>query len=504
MTKQKSPTASSEISAATSNASRLRDNQRRSRARKKEYLATLEAKFQECQRMGVEASIEIQNAARAVVKENMRLKELLRKTGFGEEEIDRWIVEGGLEGGAVERVQSGLGRRPCPTDGVDVGIRPDSTASRRSSTGGMAVKTHAAILPSQRRASIMPDSMSPMMQSAPRAASSAYKPQQPLHIQTNTQGYTNGYHTPSSTATPTSTTSSSPFSQNAPLPITRGGMSSPYTSAQVAHMVATTSSGFSPVGASASPPMLSSGVNGWNNFHIQSQIQSPISPTALHAYVQAQQQHQQQQEQQQRMQPRTVQDLQQLQQQQQQQQQQNQQQQQHRQQQQQQHQQYQFTNSAQAHQRHNSMSSRTPCNIASNMISQFHSAGMSDELQQEICPPNSMNGANSYQYHQHQHNRRLERQQQEEECCDGLVDCGSESADEDDDEGDQDSGLGLGDDHGMGLEGNMRGMSSSQGNMNMNNGNQIISNGHGHGNEPGMDCSVDNAVLFGVLNRISG
>ncbi|KAF8448157.1 hypothetical protein BGX38DRAFT_1053401, partial [Terfezia claveryi] len=64
------------------------DNQRRSRARKKEYVATLEAKYQECQRMGVEASIEIQNAARTVVKENSRLKELLKKVGLVDEEVD--------------------------------------------------------------------------------------------------------------------------------------------------------------------------------------------------------------------------------------------------------------------------------------------------------------------------------------------------------------------------------------------------------------------------------
>jgi len=128
------------------NASRLRDNQRRSRARKKEYVAALEIKYQECQRMGVEASIEIQNAARAVVKENSRLKELLKKVGLVDEEIDKWLLEGGLESGAVERVQNGLGRRPCPP--LDGGLegccgKSGSRAemlARRSSTGGMLMK----------------------------------------------------------------------------------------------------------------------------------------------------------------------------------------------------------------------------------------------------------------------------------------------------------------------------------------------------------------------------
>ncbi|KAF8463441.1 hypothetical protein BDZ91DRAFT_796303 [Kalaharituber pfeilii] len=148
------------------NASRLRDNQRRSRARKKEYVASLEAKYQECQRLGIEASIEIQNAARAVVRENQRLRELLRKVGVVDEEVDRWIVDGGLEEGAVGRVQKGLGRKPCPPlDGVvgaggcgggkcggsSTACEPGALGgrsraevlARRSSTGGMLMKVRS-------------------------------------------------------------------------------------------------------------------------------------------------------------------------------------------------------------------------------------------------------------------------------------------------------------------------------------------------------------------------
>lgn len=96
--------------------------------------------------MGVEASIEIQNAARAVVRENLRLKELLKKVGLLDKEIDNWLVDGGLETGAVQRVQSGLGRRPCPPLDGGLGLCSRKTASRaemlarRSSTGGMLMK----------------------------------------------------------------------------------------------------------------------------------------------------------------------------------------------------------------------------------------------------------------------------------------------------------------------------------------------------------------------------
>ena len=94
----------------------------------------------------MEASIEIQNAARAVVKENSRLKELLKKVGLVDEEIEKWLLDGGLESGAVERVQNSLGRRPCPPleGGIEgycgkPGTRADMLA-RRSSTGGMLMK----------------------------------------------------------------------------------------------------------------------------------------------------------------------------------------------------------------------------------------------------------------------------------------------------------------------------------------------------------------------------
>lgn len=98
--------------------------------------------------MGVEASIEIQNAAKAVVKENSRLKELLRKVGLTDDQIDKWLREGGLEHGAVEKVQCGLGRRQCPPlDGGagagggngKQGSRAEMLA-RRSSTGTMLMK----------------------------------------------------------------------------------------------------------------------------------------------------------------------------------------------------------------------------------------------------------------------------------------------------------------------------------------------------------------------------
>ncbi|KAH0294091.1 hypothetical protein M436DRAFT_46233 [Aureobasidium namibiae CBS 147.97] len=70
------------------NLARIRDNQRRSRARRKEYLQELEAKYRSCEAVGAEASQEIQAAARKVLDENKRLRRLLRQQGFSDADID--------------------------------------------------------------------------------------------------------------------------------------------------------------------------------------------------------------------------------------------------------------------------------------------------------------------------------------------------------------------------------------------------------------------------------
>ncbi|KAJ8108875.1 hypothetical protein OPT61_g7866 [Boeremia exigua] len=69
------------------NLARIRDNQRRSRARRKEYLQELEAKLRGCEQLGIEASSEIQSAARKVLDENRKLRSLLLERGVSEADI---------------------------------------------------------------------------------------------------------------------------------------------------------------------------------------------------------------------------------------------------------------------------------------------------------------------------------------------------------------------------------------------------------------------------------
>ncbi|CAG5163622.1 uncharacterized protein ALTATR162_LOCUS6508 [Alternaria atra] len=69
------------------NLARIRDNQRRSRARRKEYLHELETKLRSYEQIGIEASSEIQSAARRVLDENRKLRSLLHERGVSESEI---------------------------------------------------------------------------------------------------------------------------------------------------------------------------------------------------------------------------------------------------------------------------------------------------------------------------------------------------------------------------------------------------------------------------------
>ena len=70
---------SSQESLSLPNAARVRDNQRRSRARRKEYIQELEAKVRHYEKQGVQAAKEIQDAARVVLEENRALKAELQE-----------------------------------------------------------------------------------------------------------------------------------------------------------------------------------------------------------------------------------------------------------------------------------------------------------------------------------------------------------------------------------------------------------------------------------------
>jgi hypothetical protein len=137
------------------NLARIRDNQRRSRARRKEYLQELEAKLRQCELQGIEASAEIQVAARRVADENKKLRRLLVQNGIAEDRIEAYLnsspatdtVMGGQYGGntghAVQLLEQLLqNRKFC---GTDSNMLPSDvvggTGSRDSSAGVSTVQT---------------------------------------------------------------------------------------------------------------------------------------------------------------------------------------------------------------------------------------------------------------------------------------------------------------------------------------------------------------------------
>jgi hypothetical protein len=92
---------------------RIRDNQRRSRAQRKEFLDSLQQRVHEYERRGVMATVEVQQAARAVARENAALRRVLARHGVAREEIERevrWANEGAAGDGvsSVERLDDVL------------------------------------------------------------------------------------------------------------------------------------------------------------------------------------------------------------------------------------------------------------------------------------------------------------------------------------------------------------------------------------------------------------
>ncbi|KAL4924627.1 bZIP transcription factor [Aspergillus undulatus] len=72
--------------------SRIRDNQRRSRARRKEYIRELEERVQSYERLGVTATQEVQAAGRKVARENEGLRELLSLHGIAESQVNQYLA----------------------------------------------------------------------------------------------------------------------------------------------------------------------------------------------------------------------------------------------------------------------------------------------------------------------------------------------------------------------------------------------------------------------------
>ncbi|OAA61341.1 hypothetical protein ISF_05420 [Cordyceps fumosorosea ARSEF 2679] len=115
--------------AQKANLARIRDNQRRSRARRREYLQELEQRLRLCELQGIEATTEVQVAARRVAEENRQLRQLLNKHGFSDEYIARFLQAAAPAGGPPD-MSHGQGFAPVEP-GMAVHALQQAMISRR-------------------------------------------------------------------------------------------------------------------------------------------------------------------------------------------------------------------------------------------------------------------------------------------------------------------------------------------------------------------------------------
>ncbi|PHH84328.1 hypothetical protein CDD83_2115 [Cordyceps sp. RAO-2017] len=137
------------VPASKDNLARIRDNQRRSRARRREYLQELEQRLRVYELQGVEASTEVQMAARRVADENRQLRDLLNRHGVSDDHIAHYLQSGtllpldsahaqpfraGAPAAAVQSLQHLLVPRPLAGLDQTMSFPLPSPSSRETST----------------------------------------------------------------------------------------------------------------------------------------------------------------------------------------------------------------------------------------------------------------------------------------------------------------------------------------------------------------------------------
>lgn len=105
-------------------AARIRDNQRRSRSRRAGVIQELQLRVREYELKGVAASVEMQQAAREVMRENIMLRTLL-----AQHNIPQDLVDSHLKSCVGHGVQAALGTTTESTTASEVALRQPSGAA---------------------------------------------------------------------------------------------------------------------------------------------------------------------------------------------------------------------------------------------------------------------------------------------------------------------------------------------------------------------------------------
>ncbi|KAI4178106.1 MAG: hypothetical protein LQ346_007557 [Caloplaca aetnensis] len=209
---------------STTSTTRIRDNQRRSRARRKAYLEELEAKVRTYEAQGVEAASEIQAAARKVVEQNQELKEenerLRRLVGEYERRWEEHLRDGAIGTARGEQV-SAKGtksretgkvdgkRKKMDTDPTEQGKTMCGFGGLKACTGKGCEPDSNAVTPS---ASTAPAPAPTAQAPAPLSAPAATSPNQSTHPCATSNAY------PSPPKSSLSNTCKSPCKKPQPQP----------------------------------------------------------------------------------------------------------------------------------------------------------------------------------------------------------------------------------------------------------------------------------------------
>jgi len=134
-------------------------------------------------------------------------------------------------------------------------------------------------------------------------------------------------------------------------------------------------------------------------------------------------------------------------------------------------------------------------------------------MQEELCPGRIHNSQSpidqqsAYSFQQTQQQRQCQTQRLSDQCCEGLIDCPDDDEDELGDDGSGGSANGYESGDGISMDGmDHSGMGlAAVGAMDIGNGRVCGNSDGGSTRQDSLSsCSVDNAVFFGMMNRMVG
>ncbi|KAH7087704.1 hypothetical protein FB567DRAFT_495759 [Paraphoma chrysanthemicola] len=130
----------------TSTSARIRDNQRRSRNRRKELIEDLQRRVRDYELKGIEATQDMQRAARRVANENVGLRTLLAQRGVTAVDVDAFL-QAFNNGEVISIARSTIATDPASVPVAAQCVTPETTSMPPPNSGlEISCETAAAII----------------------------------------------------------------------------------------------------------------------------------------------------------------------------------------------------------------------------------------------------------------------------------------------------------------------------------------------------------------------